>query len=119
MGEEALDANTELLLKHAFAYGIYGSGKSYKAGRIVSMGTSLEAGKIRSKLSAVFLPYKRMKAQFPILERWPVLLPYCWGKRIVSYLSSNVDWSRRMLDYSKVTRADYEEMKRFFEAGGV
>jgi len=70
MGDEAIDTDSEVLLIHAFTHGIYGSGKSYKAGRIVSMGGNLKTGKLKSKLAAVFLPYKRMKVQFPILEKW-------------------------------------------------
>lgn len=43
MGDEPIDEDSEVLLSHAFMYGIYGSGKSYKAGRIVSMGGSMPA----------------------------------------------------------------------------
>ncbi len=38
MGDEAVDANSVVLLNHAFTHGIYGSGISYKAGRIAAMG---------------------------------------------------------------------------------
>ena len=118
MGEDPMDDNNEFLLVHAFRYGIYGSGKSYKAGRIVSMGGSMKIGKLRSKIAAVFLPYKRMKAQYPILQRWPVLLPWCWLKRILRLLKGNMKINRKMMDYSDVTEEDYAEMKRLFEIGG-
>ena len=119
MGDEPMDEDSEVLLKHAFAHGIYGSGKSYKAGRIVAMGGNIKTGMLKSKLAAVFLPYKRMKAQFPILEKWPILLPYCWVKRILRLLKGDMRRNRQMLDYSDVKPKDYEEMKRVFEAGGV
>ena len=119
MGDLPMDEDSEVLLNHAFVYGIYGSGKSYKAGRIVAMGESVKKGKFKSKLSAVFLPYKRMKAQFPVLEKWPVLLPFCWLKRIFRFLKGDKKKYSRMLDYSDVSEEDYNEMKRFFEAGGV
>ena len=119
MGDEAMDGDSEVLLLHAFRYGIYGSNKSYKAGRIAAMGGGIKSGKLKSGLAAVFLPYKRMKAQFPILEKWPILLPYYWLKRIVHFLKGNMKKNRRMLDYSDISEADYREMKRFFEAGGV
>lgn len=119
MGEEKMDEDSEILLIHAFTHGIYGSEKSYKAGRIAAMGESVKAGKLKSMLAAVFLPYKRMKAQFPILEKWPVLLPYCWLKRIVGFLKGDMKKNRARLDYSTIDEADYNEMKRFFEAGGV
>lgn len=119
IGEDPMDNDNEFLLTHAFRHGIYGSGKSYKAGRIVSMGGSMKIGKLRSKIAAVFLPYKRMKAQYPILQRCPILLPWCWLKRILRFLKGNMKRNRKMLDYSNVTEEDYNEMKRFFEIGGV
>lgn len=119
MGDEPMDADSEVLLNHAFTHGIYGSGKSYKVGRTVAMGGNVNTGKLKSKLAAVFLPYKRMKAQFPVLEKRPILLPYCWMKRIMRFLKGDKKKYIRMLDYSDVKAEDFEEMKRFFEAGGV
>ena len=119
MGQETMDDASELLLSHAFMYGIYGTDKSYKAGRIAAMGNSLTAGKRRSALAAVFLPYKQMKVRFPILEKWPVLLLWYWMKRIMRSLKRGIKKNRKKLDYSKVSEADYAEMKKFFEAGGV
>lgn len=119
MGDEEMDEDSELLLTHTFTYGIYGSRKSYKAGRIAAMGGSVGTGKLRSALAAVFLPYRRMKAQFPILEKWLLLLPYYWVKRITRFLKGDKKKYIRMLDYSDVQPKDYEEMKRFFEAGGI
>lgn len=100
-------------------YGIYGSGKSYKTGRIAAMGKNVKTGKLKSGIAALFLPYKRMKAQNPILEKWPVLLPLCWLKRITQFLKGDLKRYRRMLDYSDISEADYQEMKEFFKAGGI
>ena len=86
-----MDDESEILLSHALAYGIYGTDRSYKAGRIAAMSShSLNEGKINSFIAAVFLPLNRMKAQYPILQRFPILLPYFWIKRIVRYLKGNV-----------------------------
>lgn len=119
MGEEEMDDDTEVLLSHAFTHGIYGSDISYKAGRIATMGGDLKSGKLKSWLNAVFLPYSRMKAQFPILEKWPLLLPFCWIKRIVRFLMGDRKKYMRMMDYDGVSQNDYDEMKRFLKAGGV
>ncbi|MBQ7437657.1 MAG: nucleotidyltransferase family protein [Oscillospiraceae bacterium] len=119
MGETELDEDGEFLLDHAFRYGIYGSQKTYQMGRIVRMsGGSLMSGKIRSAAAAVFLPRPRMKAHFPTLERYPVLLPYFWGKRIARFLKGDVRQLRQRLDYSDLTEEDYREMQRFSRAGG-
>lgn len=119
MGDIAIDEGSEFLLSHAFKYGIYGSEKSYKAGRIASMGESMTSGKIKSKIAAVFLPFKRMKAQYPNLKKWPILLPYYWIKRIGTILKTDMKKNRRMLNYNTISEEDYMEMKQFFEAGGV
>lgn len=119
MGETGMDENSEIMLAHAFEHGIYGSGKSYKLGRIAAMSSgSLRSGKLRSLLAAVFLPYARMKAQFPTLEKLPILLPWFWAVRIVSHLRGDLKEQRRMLDYSGVSEADFSRMRRFFKAGG-
>ena len=120
MGEEPMDDKAELLIRYAFDCGIYGSAISHKAGRIAQMSKGNSTlGKISSVTAAVFLPWGRMKAQFPELERWPVLLPVCWAKRIVRYLRKG-DFSRWrvMLDYRGVTGEDVEKMRRVIEAGG-
>lgn len=120
MGKIDFDENSRILLNHALNVGIYGTTESYKAGRIASMSDgNLKSGKLRSLFSAVFLPISRMKAQFPVLEKWPVLLPFCWLKRIFRFLKGDLKKSRQLLDYSKINEEDYLEMKRFFEAGGV
>ena len=120
MGQAPLDDDSEFLLRHAFMYGVFGTSNSYKAGRIVSMSHGgLASGKVWSALAAVFLPYDRMKAQFPILESWPILLPWCWGRRILRFWrSGNLKQYGRMLDYGDLHEEDFNEMKRFLAAGG-
>ena len=120
MGEEPMNEEAELLLHHAFSHGVYGTEKSYKAGRITAMSSgSLHSGKWRSRLAAVFLPLPRMKAQYPELEKYPFLLPWCWLKRVAHALHGDIRKTVSMMDYSNVDEADYEEMRRFFEAGGI
>ena len=119
MGEEPMDENSEILLAHAFNYGIYGSDESHKAGRIALMGKNLKNGKFQSALSAVFLPIGQMKAFFPVLEKCPVLLPWCWLKRIVRIIIRDRKQIWAKLNYNDINEDDYREAKRFFEAGGI
>lgn len=39
-------------------------------------------GKIRYLFSRVFPPFRMMKMSFPILKKFPVLLPFCWCIRL-------------------------------------
>ena len=119
MGEKETNEEMEFLIEHAIKHGIYGTDKSYKAGRIAAMGNSLKKGKMKSWLAAVFLPYSRMKAQFPILEKKPFLLPVCWLKRIIRFLRGDIHKSKQMMGYDNISQADYDEMKQFFKAGGI
>lgn len=113
------DENSLIMLNHALYAGIYGNGKSYKAGRIARMSDdSVNKGKVRSFLSAVFLPIDRMKAHFPNLSKYPILLPYYWVVRIIR-LSKNGRKFKNKLDYSDISQADYAEMKQFFSACGL
>ncbi len=119
MGEIPLEPDHEILLNHAFEHGINGSDRSYKAGRIASMSDkSMKRGKFHSFIAAVFLPFSRMKAQFPVLNKWPVLLPFCWLKRIFSLMRYAKENASK-LDYRNVQQKDYDEMKEFFRAGGI
>lgn len=119
MGEIPMDEDSEVLLTHAFTHGIYGSGKSYKSARIAAMGNTVINGKWKSAFNAIFLPFKRMKAQFPVLEKWPVLLPWFWYKRIIRFLKGDTRKYKKRLNYKDITKEDYKYMKRYFEAGGV
>ena len=118
-GEKEISLDDEILLRHAFIHGIYGSDKSYKAGRIAKMSSkSFLMGRLLSGIRAVFLPYNRMKAQFPILQRKPFLLPFCWIKRIWSLSHRGIRIKER-LNYKDISVEDYEDAKTFFKAGGI
>ena len=118
MGGNAMDDESEILLSHALAYGIYGTDRSYKAGRIAAMFShSLNEGKINSFIAAVFIPLNRMKAQYPILQRFPILLPYFWIKRIVHYLKGNVKKGHAGLQRDQRTGLPGNEA--FLYRGGV
>ena len=122
MGEEPLDANAVQLLRYAFDCGIYGNGKSYKVGRIVSLTGGkggLVGGKARSLVAHCFLPYGRMKAQYPVLEKWPMFLPVCWVHRIAYYLrDGHLATYHQMMDYSDISEEDLEEMRNLFDLAG-
>lgn len=115
------DNNCIVMINHAVNTGIYGNGRSYKLGRIVTMSGidgTLRRGKFHSFINAVFLPPNRMKAHFPILLKHPVLLPFCWFVRILQQLRT-LSINLKRLDYSGITESDYYDMKEFLKAGGV
>ncbi len=113
------DENDLLLLEYAVTSGVHGDGKRYKLGRAVMKSRgSLKMGALRSKFDAVFLPYSRMKAHFPILKKYPFLLPYCWFKRIWRFRHS-ISESAKRISYSDVSESDFRKMREYFRAAGV
>ena len=91
MGETQVDANSAILLTSAFRYGIYGSPKTHRLSRaVIASGDSVGKASIRAMISIVFMPYPLMKAHFPVLEKFPVLLPWYWMVRIFDKLKGAI-----------------------------
>jgi hypothetical protein len=122
MGETEVDANSATLLASAFRYGIYGTSEADKLSRAVAAsGDHVDSAGIRAMIRIVFMPYPLMKAHFPALEKYPILLPWFWMVRILDKLKGDRNAIRgrlKKLDYRGLNEADYEEMKRFIDAGG-
>ena len=113
------DADSEILLRFAESGAIFTSNERYKLGRMVALsGKSSRRAKLRSLICAVFLPYSRMKAQFPQVEKHPLLLPWFWLKRIGLFLRHPSRYLKK-LDYRGLGETKYEKMRRVFRAGGV
>jgi hypothetical protein len=118
-GGKAPDEDSELLIRHACNFGIFGTVRAYKLGRIARMSKkTMRGGKLRSAVSSVFLPYGRMKAHYPVLKKAPILLPYCWCCRIARY-RHNLHSKLKRLDYSDIDRKEFDYMKKVLRAGGL
>ena len=114
-----LDEHDKLLLDYAITSGVHGNNERYKLGRAVMKSNgSLRSGALKSKFDAVFLPYSRMKAHFPILNKYPFLLPFCWVKRIWRF-RHNLSENAKRVSYKGISKADYEKMDKVFKAAGV
>ena len=115
----ALDDDSRILLDFAAGGAVYTDEVRYKLGRMAaSQQGSARGAKLRSLLRAVFLPYDRMKAQYPTVQKHPILLPWFWTKRILHAAKHPADKLKR-LDYSQLSEQQYEEIRQVFRAGGV
>ena len=118
-GEAEADEASLMLLHHACTDGIFGTGASYKLSRAArSTDGSFKKGKFLSVLSAVFLPYSRMKAHFPILQKLPFLLPFCWIVRLFRS-RKGVKGKLKKLDYSDLSEEDFRYMQDLLKAAGI
>lgn len=120
MGEELRNDEGELQPEYAFVTGVYGNGVSHKVARTVTMSDGASAlGGLRPKPALILLPYSRMKAQFPGLEWWSVLLPVCRAWRMARALrSGKLDACRHMMDDGDAGREDVGRIRREQKAGG-
>ena len=118
-GSRPLDDDSRILIEYIAENGIYGTERTYKLGRMVSRSASSKLfGKIRSFTNAVFLPWDRMKAYFPVLRKYPFLLPVMWVKRISGFMR-HADKYVSKLDYTNISESDFQRMKTIFKAGGI
>ena len=61
--------------------GVYGSLKN----RVLSV-RSRVGGSVSYSLSRIFMPYKKMKLSYPVLEKHKWLLPFMWVHRLIKKL---------------------------------
>lgn len=74
-----------------FRSGVYGTNEQAVRNRINELMTnernsSLKMAKLKYAFSQVFLNYKNMSVGYPILKKYPFLLPGCWIFRIFKVL---------------------------------
>lgn len=70
------DEFSDMLLDYIFCGGVYGSLEN----KVAVKKTEIKRG-IGYVVNRLFLPYNAMKNIFPVLKKFPVLLPFCWGIR--------------------------------------
>ncbi|MBR5500017.1 MAG: nucleotidyltransferase family protein [Clostridia bacterium] len=96
------------LLDYIVAGGSYGTAKGK-----ITIKKSEKGGTVGYALRRVLLPYNTMKNVYPVLERVPVLLPFCWMHRLFSRLFTGR--GRRAIGEIKtaqrITAAQTEEMQ--------
>ncbi len=69
-----------MLLDYITQSGAYGTQRIFVNNQIK------RRGRLGYLVSRIFLPYRLMLYQFPVLEKIPVLLPVLWGVRIIKAL---------------------------------
>ncbi len=75
------DDLTERMLSYILTGGVYGTQENKAAvDKSKSKSTALYA------LGRLFMPYRSMKIRYPVLNKWPILLPVYWVVRMVEML---------------------------------
>lgn len=110
--DEKADERTEFISHVIFASGNWGTAKNYSLSAMVRQrkrNDSAAKGKLRWFVQLVFLPMSQMRFRYPVLKKWPVLLPVYWVVRWCDILlrrRKNV-----ALNYKKLTDNSVEEIE--------
>ncbi len=115
-GGERGDADTELLTGFLLAGGAYGT-KQQAASMDAAKSGRTRGARFRYLWHRMFLPYKLMRLQYPVLHRVPVLLPFLWVVRWFRLLfSRDRDNLKSTLHAAgKMTKEETEEVRRVWE----
>lgn len=79
---------TEIISDYIFNSGSWGTltSKSVAKGADLKVKNSSKNARLQMILYVLFLPYSGMRVTYPILEKYPVLLPFYWVKRAFDVL---------------------------------
>lgn len=110
------DADMGLLTGFLFSGGAYGSKGQGALMEAVKSGKTRRTG-LRYLWKRTFLPYTQMRLQYPVLNKAPVLLPFCWVVRWCRLLFSRdrENLKSTLLTAKDMTGAAADEVKRVWE----
>ena len=69
-------------------------------------------------LRRTFLPYSSMCGMYPVLDKWPVLLPFAWVHRILDVLLHRRENAVRIAN-AKVNEEDARHVRRLMDNFGL
>lgn len=106
------------LLMFFFENGLFGNSKSTAAIDVVTKGeNSFVKGTISSWLSAIFQPARLLVDKYPILEKYPILLPIVWVIRIFRVVFKEKHKVDVMKEANK--KDEYNRMREIFQIAGI
>ena len=85
-GKMQRDDNMEAVIFNSGVYGTYEQAMRNRLGNLMTKKTSLKMAKLKYMFSQVFVNYEGMLLGYPILKKYPFLLPGCWIFRIFKVL---------------------------------
>lgn len=115
-GGEKSDEDMGLLTVFLLSGGAYGT-KQQAASMDAAKAGKTRGARFRYLWQRVFLPYKLLRLQYPVLRRAPVLLPFFWVVRWFRLLFSRDRDHLKSTLYAagKMTKEETEEVRRVWE----
>ena len=102
------DDITEHITRFIFDSGNWGSAGTHALAREVQNSDTSEPEKMRTKmlLKDIFPPIERIKGEYPILEKLPIVLPFVWIWRLIRIVLFRRSSVRRSLKRASVLDKD-------------
>lgn len=94
------DEKTELISQVIFSSGNWGNVKTHLLSEVVRKRKKEETafgGKVYWLFHKVFIPLEKMRLQYPVLKKWPILLPVYWVVRAFTAVFLEKERTKRLL----------------------
>ena len=103
--EGECDETVELILRHTFASGAYGSEDAHVMGR-VALNVQIKQSRFGAVLRMVFPPVSVLHVTYKYLDKCPVLLPVAWASRWANALFISPQRLKRGAKYVKTANSE-------------
>ena len=114
--KEKLTEDEELVLDYILDSGTYGNlNNSSILGIIKNQDENEKQGKIKFVLKRIFPAFKVLKQKYPILEKYPFLVPYYWLKRLCAVIFNKKRREGYLKGISNSNQDKVEKIKRIKE----
>lgn len=118
-GEE-MDRDSELITTYLLGSGIYGNMKNYKAiGILDENASSYRSGKFQTKWKIAFPGVDVVKVRYPVVGKYPVLLPVFWIVRVLRVLLLDRKKAKALNFFDEVSESQYDYVQDVFRAAGI
>ncbi len=100
-GDRQFDEITSQMTMFILNSGHFGSIRNAMSAKSIRENENIKDAEKLKYINAVFLPYKKMKNIFPVLQKLPFLLPFLWIWRVIRFVlfrSENFQTHKKRID---------------------
>ncbi len=106
-GEDDFTDKAEFISDVIFGSGVYGTNEAVAASSIIKISKSTDASVEEARrnkwIHKIFLPYNGMKKKYPLLEKYPVLMPVMWFVRWGDILLFRRDRMKKSIETDRLS----------------
>lgn len=111
---------TDFITDFIFSSGVFGTRKNYLISTAVKSNEIPESAGRRRIFQLFFLPYSGMCIKYPVLKKYPVLLPFYWVKRLITALFfKRKKGMTHLREFSEMNGEEIKSAKSAYEYVGL